>query len=391
MKTFKLKGVATQTNKVDENNGRVFVSVDVTDLPKDLPLEINPRTQNMRTKVGKQLTEALATRNPLFEFCNGGIKIVCDSIKMHQRTVDINFDSVEKRGIFDGGHTYRAILNTVNDVYPKGTHVMIEVIYGPQMIRDAIQISAARNTTCAVKSVSVMNALGWFDEIKEVLKDQSYATKIRYSENDPQPIKVELLLGIMMCLDTEHYGFGFTAPRSHPTDSYNSKKHAVDRYEKFYPQEGNVYQRLIPMLPQFIELYEYLQANIPRFYNVAGGSYGARKVERFDLTVDSETTFTKQPCGNFVPDAYVFPILSAMRFCLEDDGTQLKWRNDPFKVLEKIGPAVVYNYLQDLTNFCQTRTGGRPGPSMVKEYMKDPMHWKSVYTDMVAAFEKASF
>jgi len=387
---FKLKGEVSPPSTIDCQNGRVFVKVDLTDIPKDLPLNINPRRQNLKTKVGKQLIESLEQRNPLFEFFNGGIKIVCDRVKTRRNYVELDFDNLEKRGIFDGGHTYKAIVNTVNEQYPKGVHVMVEIIYGPDMIRDAVKISAARNTTVAVKSISVMNALGYFDEIKNVLKEQTYSTRIRYSENDPEPVKVELLLAIMMCMDVESYGCGTTAPRSHPTDSYNSKKHAADRFEKFYVEENNIYQRLIPLLPSFISLYEYLQINIPKLYNKAGGCYGARKVDRFDLTAMFETTFTSRTCQNYVPDAYIMPLLAALRFCLIDDGITIKWGIDPYEVLEKVGPQAIYHYLQDLTEFCQSRTGGRPGPNM-KEYLKDPHHWRSVYSDIADEWGKASY
>lgn len=397
MNIFKLKGKPTEVSTIDSSNGRVFISVDVTDIPKNMPLDINPRRQNMNTAVGKQLVESLTSRNPLFEFCNGGLKIVCDQIQFHKQSIDLLFDKTEGRGIFDGGHTYRAIVEHVDEEFPRGTNVLVEIIYGPQMIKSAVEISAARNTTCSVKLVSVLNALGWFDAIKECIKDQPYHTWIRYSENDSQPIKVELLLGLMMTMDIEHYGYGFTAPRSWPTDSYNSKKHAVERFKKFYAEDNNIYQKLIPLLPQLIELYEYLQRNIPKMYNSEGGCYGARKADRFDLTSSAISTFHREACGNFVPDAYIFPILSSLRFCLEDNGEKLEWKIDPFAVLEKVGSQVVYNYLQDLTDYCQTRTGGRPGPnssSLVKEFMKDSTHWKAVYIDTVnqwQAWGKASY
>lgn len=389
MKFFKLKGVPTVVSEIDSQNGRLFITVDVKDLPKQLPMDINPRKQNMKTAVGKQLVQSLVERNPMFEFCNGGMKIVCDQIQLHKNSVDLLFNGTEGRGVFDGGHTYRAIIENVNEEFPRGTNVLVEVIFGQEMIKNAVEISAARNTTCAVKIISVLNALGWFSEIKKSICEQPYATLIRYSENDPQPIKIELLLGIMMAMDIEHYGCGFTAPRSWPTDSYNSKKHAVERFKKFYGEENNIYQRLIPLLPQFIKLYDYLQVNIPKMYNQMGGSYGSRKVDRFDLTADSVSTFSQKPCGNYTPDAYIFPIMSSLRFCLEDDGKEIKWRIDPFDVLDKIGPQVVYEYLQDLTDFCQSRTGSRPGPNaLVKEYMKDHVHWKAVYANMAALWQQ---
>ena len=386
--TFRIK--TSTTGKTCES-GRMFIRVDVTDLPKDLPMKINPRTQNMRTGTARAIVKSLEQRDPLFEYMNGGLKIVCESLTICKQKAILMITDAEKQGVFDGGHTYRAIIDNVTEDYPKGVvFINVEILYGEQLLSNAIKISAARNTAVAVKTVSVMNALGYFEQIKDVLKNESYACRIRYSENDPQPIKVELLLGLMMCMNIRAYGCGTTAPRSHPTDSYNSKKHATERYECSYRDEDNVYEKLIPLLPEFIRLYEYLQVNIPKMYNRMGGCYGARKVDRFDLTAMAISPFTDQKCQNFVPDAYVFPILASLRFCLREVDDKIEWVVDPFKVLETIGDQVVYNYLQELTDFCQSKTGGRPGPN-IRELLKTNTVWKSVYSDMVGEWGKASY
>ena len=64
---------------------KTTVYVDVCDIPNNIPMECNPRLQNMKSAVVKAIKQTLVEDDGLFHILNRGITITAESIKVSNR------------------------------------------------------------------------------------------------------------------------------------------------------------------------------------------------------------------------------------------------------------------------------------------------------------------
>ena len=94
--------------------------VDVKDIPDNIPMDTNPRKQNLDTKVAKKIKVSLLSETDRnFYILNRGIllsaaSIVYDNIN---NIVTIAFDDPLVHGNVDGGHTYKVILENRDQLF----------------------------------------------------------------------------------------------------------------------------------------------------------------------------------------------------------------------------------------------------------------------------------
>lgn len=60
---------------------RTILYVDVTKIPTNIPMECNPRQQNMKSAVVKGIKESLLAQDGLFHIINRGITLVAENVK----------------------------------------------------------------------------------------------------------------------------------------------------------------------------------------------------------------------------------------------------------------------------------------------------------------------
>jgi hypothetical protein len=369
------------TNEVALPNGctKRYLLCDVTDVPFGLPLGVNPRTQNMGSRPVKAMTEALNHHEEDFSLLNGGIKILCKSIKaVGAHSIAINIDDTNTQGVVDGGHTYRTITEFVQQHpdYKKGVVVSIELITGDHAIERCVDIASARNTASQVKLISIMNAMGKFDPVKEMIKDFNWADEVSWEENMPGRIKGELLIALMMLFDIEHYG---RRSGTHPCNAYNSFDGTLKLFNASISKGYNlsIYGKLVKILPKIVELHDYVQLQIPRWYNEAGGKYGA--LTSIEAKKPGKTLFSQEEMKYTVPEAVVMPILSSARMLLSfDDNGELVWSFNPYQFFDIVGRDCSRNLIRELCEY-----------NDINKYLKLPKTWKDVYGDARDAYNDA--
>src|SRR4051812_35187270 len=87
----------------------IHAYVGVNDLPKNLPLDSDPRRPKEKGEVPKRILSSLQTGDGRFHLLNRGITISCKSSDYDNKTGVLSIvvpDADGLYGIIDGGHTY---------------------------------------------------------------------------------------------------------------------------------------------------------------------------------------------------------------------------------------------------------------------------------------------
>jgi hypothetical protein len=134
-------------------------------------------------------------------------------------------------------------------------------------------------------------------------------------------------------------------------------------------------QRLCPLLPDILKLWDEIHANWQDWYN-EGRAEEAGIWGRFgNLTagiVDSETRlyFAGGKSSYRMPEAYKYPILGALRAAVHipKKGSPASWRANPFEILADAG--------QQMTNIVGNSVRSTHNPNKVG---KDSGIWSSCY------------
>lgn len=365
----------------DKNEGapQMYTAIcDIKDIPNDLLewMETNPRKQNLKGKVGKKIAASLVTgRN--FHLLNRGILLSAANVTFnnYENLVSVTFEDPECHGDVDGGHTLRVIIEHQNELERGQQFVKLEILTGVEGIFE--DLAEARNTSAQVKDESIANLKDYYEMIKETLKDEPYAGRINYMENDEGDIEITDLLAIMNMFNIDRY----KGMDDCPVNSYSSKKKCSDIYITEYEmvasgasnESDNPYYKMLPILADFIKLYDKLESNIDSYYRKKNlqGKYGATS----GVTVAKEgkhfeTYFSQSPTKYSTPKGFLYPILGAFRALLKEgtDG-RYQWKKDPYVVMDKIGPELV-----NLTIERSRRNGNNPNKTG-----KDNTFWPTLY------------
>ena len=80
-------------------------------------------------------------------------------------------------------------------------YVRIEVIIN---VLNITRLSDARNTSVQVSDIALFNLEDSFEDIHRVIKDETYAEKIAYKDNENKPINVLELLRLLYAFDIKN-------------------------------------------------------------------------------------------------------------------------------------------------------------------------------------------
>src|SRR5699024_1204958 len=108
------KSVALGSPYKGDNRKVYHLWIDVNDIPKGFPTQVNPREVKDNTKVYKRIADALSDSTESFFVNNRGILLSAKGISMDSISKTITLDlgndaEKDKFGVLDGGHTYHAI------------------------------------------------------------------------------------------------------------------------------------------------------------------------------------------------------------------------------------------------------------------------------------------
>lgn len=358
---LKFKGVAVRTIDSPSNPDitTYYTWVNFRELPKNLSLEVNPRKPKMNTAVAKQLIKAVTgPDDESFDINNRGIVITAKDFHFDTSTKTVTLDvdnNKEKYGILDGGHTYTAIIEHVNEL-PKAVnkYVKLEIIVGNKL--DVSAVADARNTSAQVSDIALFELDDKFGFIKEALKNEPYVNDIAYKDNDNKDIRIAELLKLMFAFNIKRYPDDSSAPVS----AYSGKAAVFRDFKKEFEEaekkDGNynIYEKLAPQLPKLVELYEIIQLELPNKYKEfkleegSKGNFG--NVRGIEGSGKFKTDFTKTKIQYQISVGFLLPIFGAFRALLKQNNGKVEWEFDPIEIWEKAGKRLVQNTFDTDTN-----------------------------------------
>ena len=358
-KVFALRTINSPYRREDQDEVThetiYYLLVDMNELPDNIPMDVNPRQPKMNTSIARSLLNAVIEPETDFYINNRGIVIAAKALMFNNVTSEVTIDignqedGVDKYsyGILDGGHTYTAIMMKRGELSRDiKKYVRIEVITN---VHNITRLSDARNTSLQVSDIALFNLDDKFEEIKSIVKDQPYADKIAYKDNEDKPIHISELLRLIYAFDIDKY----PDDNSAPVQSYSGKAQVFKRYKQAY--DTPLYRALIAQIPQFVRLYDAIENNIPAKYKEYKTLMGQQ--HRFGNVRGIE----KKPCKSdflgtsnsyTISSGYIYPIFGAFRSLIRFDAQtgSIEWLFDPLSIWDDIGASLVQNTFETNTN-----------------------------------------
>ena len=351
-----------------------FAICDVKDLPENFSMKTNPREQKMTTSVAKKIKNSLLDTSALdFYLLNRGLLLSAKEVTFntYSKEITIVFENMDVHGNVDGGHTYRTILDYRDELEPGQQFVKLEILTGVESIFQ--DLAAARNTSVQVQDKSIAELENRFDIIKHAIINEPFYEQVFFKENDKGDIDVTDILAILNMFNLDRYGNNMD---SFPTVSYSFKKICIDYYIQTHKELGespsNPYVKMSGIIPDIFKLYDHIETRINTFYRKknSAGHYGAVKgviVPHKGQYLQSKFYRNKLDIGS--PTGFIYPILGAFRALLKEENGAYVWRQNPFAVLEKVGPEMVETTIE------RSRSLGNNPQSTGK----DTGNWKTLY------------
>lgn len=361
-----------------------FVAIiDARDLP-DLSKwrEINVRDPKGRGRVPKAIRSSFNEKPDEFVFLNRGLVVAADKVELadspHGKVLKLALKDPEIHGLLDGGHTYRIVREEAKALKADDPLrlIKLEVITG--FDREGIgELVEARNTSNQVRDESLQNLNKKFDEIKEILRSRIYFDEISWSEYEelpdgqPKPIDVRDIISFLVTFDVTSFN-----STTQPLIAYKDKRACL----RHFSDHRSSLRKLFPILPDILLLWDTIHDNWQSWYNegradedVAHGRFGKLSA----ITQGKEELFFKRTTSAYrMPEAYKYPLLSALRAAIEVKGKHARWLVDPFELLDTTGPQLTAIVGQTVRS---TRSPNKVG--------KDLGTWSSCYLVVESALK----
>ena len=334
-----------------------YLLVNMKDLPENIPLDVNPRVPKMSTNVAKRLIHAVVEPETDFYINNRGIVVSAKSLSFNSTdsevTIDIGDQDEENDkfnyGILDGGHTYKAIIQN-RDKIPNDIekYVRMEVITN---VINITRLSDARNTSVQVSDIALFNLEDSFDSVRDAIKNETYADKIAYKDNEDKPINISELLRLMYAFDVIKYPDDSMAP----IQSYSGKAQVFKRYKEAFNEP--FYKSLTKQLPVLINLYDTIESEMCLKYSeykkklgVANPKFGS--VKGVESVTKGTTSYIQNKTTHSISTGYIYPIFGAFRSLLQFDDKkgEVKWVFDPLEIWDEVGTSIVQNTFESSNN-----------------------------------------
>jgi AIPR protein len=321
-----------------------------------LPDNVNPRShENVTGRVPEAIEDSLRERSKWFHLLNRGLVVVAQKAWYDNRSqmFHIVISSDDENGLADGATTDRVVAKVKKSIsladfdtldeaeiptFLRDAFVHVEVISGE--IGDMlVPLTGARNTSNQVKEFSLENLGGGFDWIKDVLEHSEFRGRVRYKENDPEPVDVRTVLGLLTLFHPK-----WTQLAKEPVIAYTGKGAILDLYRDEEWRPG--YESLRAVLVDILGLYEYLHLEFPQQYEKykdslgTGSKLGARKEVRYTEGRSHTLPLTGKKTKYLIPDGWLYPLAGAFRILLEvpkNGRGHAKWVTNPRAFFDKFG------------------------------------------------------
>lgn len=333
--------------------------VRVGDLPLDLPLDINPRSQNLHSRVARQIQNGLLEESENFHLLNRGMTITAIGADYDAKKSILDLEVAGGYyGVLDGGHTYSVIRKNIEpfvtgankDEPPSymDAFVRIEVLTGVKSDL-LVDIAQSRNTSAQVHDESLANLEGSFDWLKEVFADTKFGKLIAYRENEDDsifPIDVREVVSLLTLFHPK-----FADSENPPIMGYASKGRCLELFRT----EPNGFKSLRNIAVDVLELYDYIHLQFAPVYEKIGGLMGSGETdERKSKSVKlAKVTGVKKIDSGFdlyylgrtanyrFSDGWLFPVVAAMRGIVGYRTDVARWKAKPQEFFDGIAKQLV--------------------------------------------------
>lgn len=354
-----------------EKYQRYFAVCNTKNLPQTIPMETNPRKQNLNTKVAKKILGSYSGKDSdqLFHLLNRGLLISAQEVSFNNNTSEltIKLPDTSFHGLVDGGHTYRIITENLQEL-TQDQFITLEIITGIESNFESL--AGARNTSVQVKEKSLAELEGKLDIIKQMVDKEPFKQDVAYVENDiEKEIDVLDLIALLTIFHNDIH------QNSQPVYTYSSKASALSVYLKNIQS----YSYFLPVANKIFELHDHVKKTMADLYKKSGGKLGRLKEigykdgkKKWPLYYSPKTNGSFTKIEYDIPTGFVYPILGAMRFLLTYDKSKgaYTWKSDPIKFYNKqVGEKLV-----ELTMLASQELGRNP-----MAVGKSSRHWEGLF------------
>ena len=361
-----------------------FMLVPAKSLPAGIPLDSNPREQNVNRPVYRMVARSLrqegdAATPGSFHLKHRGITLIASTVTKAAKGGPGGLDLFELYfppgyGIVDGGHSYKIVLDAQRqEAVPDNEFIKLEVITGSAMESLVPDIAGGRNTSIQVHAKSLLDLGKKFDFLKDELARHGWEDQVAWHENDDGDVDVVDVIARLSCFDITSY----PNRHNHPVAAYARKGSLLSRFQN----QPGLYERLIPIVRDVLYLHDWIAYDAEQQWQAVGGAsgsggkYGAldmvdhRKPNRPPFTFP----FLDETSDHRLRPTVVLPILATFRLLLEPDHPTdpanrhrpVRWQNgldEALDIWKEVGGRLLQSFYEHYTTMGRNlhATGSSP-------------------------------
>ena len=378
---------------------RYWLYIKMGDMPLNLPLDPNPRDQNLATKVAQDIkASALDPDLKHFHLMNRGLLLIVtraaqlsESGGVDKLRVWLDPSPGTKLGLGDGGTTYKVIrelmLDPVTAKRVQDKWLTVEVLAQIPSNETITQIVGSRNRSMQVKFESLLDHSGSFEFVKDTFRDTPYEGAIRYRENGKGLIEVRDFLLMLTLLNPtiKPKGKNGESRECHGTNVYGQPVNQRSLYET----HQNSYEKFSPILKDIAELHDYIGYSMASDYNnIQVKQKKTRARNMSTIFVDQTPYGSKEACKKtpfrsyqsdlerYPRKALWFAIVGSLRSFVVDTGESFKFCC-PVSVIKKL----LQQNSAEIVNHTRTELQ-KSGCDMDEAARKNTSFWSNPYRIM---------
>jgi hypothetical protein len=235
-----------------------------------------------------------------------------------QGVLRIRLTDPERHGIVNGGHTFAAIRDVVENVEDaeamslEDAYVRLHILQG--IDREKVpDIAEGLNRSKQVDDPSLDNLRGLFKDIQAVMKDHPGAEEIAYHQGDKGSIYVTEILAILELFNGQRF-----TQRIHPYRLFGRTKSALEFFETDLRATPSPIRLLLPHLPEILRLSDRIMHGTPEAAKKNGFEFGRLAISKgkragSDSHHNTPLPFLGKSMKHRVPRGWLFPMLAAFR------------------------------------------------------------------------------
>lgn len=333
--------------------------VPVTEFKREMfPDDINPRShEQLSGRVPKAIEGSVVTSPADFHLLNRGVLVLAQSCTYdnHTKMLEITINGPQDGGLADGGTTDRVLSTMLDPVTLKNqkmnekemlaclasAFVHVEIISG-DFSSKLVALAGARNTSNQVKEFALDNLDHKFDWLKDVIEASDLSDRVRYRENDPQPVDIRTVLAILTMFHPK-----WDEEQKEPVVAYSGKGGILAYFRDDTWLPG--YKQLKDVAVEILELHDYIHGQFQKQYALfnretkdVGSKFGKRREIIYKKDKPLITALTETEVSYVIPDGWLYPVVASMRMLLDyPKGKPAKWVLSPFDYFDEYGYELV--------------------------------------------------